>query len=189
MRYKPIIIIIGVLIFVQIIFFNYALKKNIALIGQEIAQLNGNIQQMGTEKARLVKKFEYLKEIIETIPPSLLMGFEDPEIGFVEFLDYLQTPILEEVEGEISLRDTQKFKEIPVPLHESNFGFKFNFIHTYEAEKFFNFLLLQKQYPLQVRSLIIRRGSEGKAEGTLNVSLLIPAKLQLPTLSEESEGQ
>jgi hypothetical protein len=189
MRFKPIIIIIGVLIFVQIMFFNYTLKENIALISQEIAQLDTNIRQMDGEKTRLVKRFDYLKGIIETIPHALLMGFEDPETGFVEFLDYLQTPILDEVEGEISLRETQKFKEVPIPLHESNFGFKFSFIRTYEAEKFFNYLLLQKKYPLQVRSLKIRRGSEGKAEGTLNVSLLIPAKLQLPTLSKESEGK
>jgi len=117
------------------------------------------------------------------------MGFEDPETGFVQFLDYLQAPMLAEVEGEISLQDTQKFKEVPVPLHESNFGFKFNFIRTYEAERFLNYLLLQEKFPLQVRSLKLRRGSEGKAEGTLNVSLLIPAKLQLPTLSKESERQ
>jgi len=189
MRLKPVLIIIGVLIIVQLLFFNYTIKKNIALISREIAQLDMNIHQMEGEKAQLAKRFEYLKGIIETIPPSLLMGFEDPETGFVEFLDYLQSPILGEVDGEISLRETQKFRAVPVPLHESDFGFKFSFIRTYEAEKFLNYLLLQQKYPLQVRSLKIRRGSEGKAEGTLNVSLLIPAKLQLPTPSKESEKQ
>jgi len=187
MRSKLVISVIGVLIFAQILFYNYTQKKNIELVNQEIARLNGDIRLMEAEKVELLKRFKELKEIIESIPPSLLMGFEDPETGFVEFLDYLHTPILQKVEGEISLRDTQKFKETPVPLHESNFSFRFKFTNTYEAEKFFNYLLLQKKYPLQVKSLKIRRSGEGKAEGTLNVSLLIPAKLQLPKLFQGKE--
>lgn len=189
MRFKPIVFIIGILIFAQILFLNYIEKKNIEMVNQEIATLNTDIGQLEVEKANLTSKIKELKGIIEAIPPSLLTGFEDPETGFVEFLDYLQNPILDEVEGEISLRDVQKFQETPIPLHASSFGFKFNFFNTSEAEKFFNYLLLQKQYPLQIKSMKINRGKEGKAEGTLDVTLLIPAKLQLPSLSPEKEGE
>ena len=189
MIFKPVVFIVGVLIFSQIMFYNYTENSNIELVNQKITQLNVNIEQLEAEKSNLLNKFRELKEIIETIPPSLLMGFEDPETGFVEFLDYLQTPLLKEVGGEISLRDTQKFKDYPVPLHESNFSFRFNFINTYEAENFLNYLLLQKQYPLQVKSLRISRGKEHEAEGTLNVSLLIPAKLQLPSSPQKKEGK
>jgi len=189
MKFKPVILIIGILVFAQIMFYNHAEKNNIKIIDRKITRLDGTIRQLSVEKTDLINKFNGLKEIIATIPPYLLMGFEDPETGFVEFLDYLQTPLLQKVEGEISLRETQKFKEQPVPLHESKFAFKFNFFQTYEAEKFFNYLLLQKQFPLQVKSLKITRSGENKADGNLIVSLLIPAKLQLSSLSQEKEGQ
>ena len=189
MKFKPIVFIIGLLIFIQILFYNYAQKNNITMVNQDIKLLQGDIQQLEAEKSKLLNKFKELKTIIESIPPTLLMGFEDPETGFVQFLDYLQTPVLEEVEGNISLRDAQKFKEAPVPLHESDFTFKFNFLTTYEVEKFFNYLLLQRQYPLEVKSLTINRSGEDKVEGSLNVSLLIPAKLQIPSLSQEGESK
>lgn len=189
MKSRPVLIVLGILIFAVLMFFGFDQKENIKMLDQEIASLNGNIQQLESEKSELTRKEGELKKIVETIPPSLLMGFEDPEAGFVQFLDYLRNPILDATQTEISLRDPQKFTATPVPLHSSEFSFKFMFFSTHEAEKLFNYLLLQQQYPLRIGSLVMKRSKEGQAEGTLNASLLIPAKLTLPSATEKKEGQ
>ena len=188
MRSKPVILLFCLLFLALILFFAYDEKKNITLVNQAIAGLDFEISQLEMEKERLNTRLSEFQNILETIPPTLLMGFEDPETGFVEFLDFLQNPNLHEVEGRITLRDHQKFQEVPVPLHQTDFAFRFNFLNTAEAEKSFNFLLLQKKYPLQVNSLKISRGSEGTVDGALDVSLLLPAKLQFPS-PEGKEGK
>lgn len=189
MKSRPLLIAVGVLIFAQLMFFCFDQRKNITAVDQEIAQLNTTIQQLEGEKGELTAKEAELKKIVETIPPALLIGFEDPEAAFVQFLDYLRNPVLEATAAEVSLRDPQKFSATPVPLHASDFSFKFMFFSTYEAEKLFNYLLLQQQYPLQVKSLVMKRGKEGHAEGVLDASLLIPARLPLPSLTDKKEGQ
>lgn len=189
MKYRTLVFVVGILIIAQILFYIRMQTDNIEIINQKVALLDSDIRQMESEKQNLTERFGYLRKIIDTIPPHLLVGFEDPESGFVEFLDYLQTPLLEEVKGEISLRDIQKFKQQPVPLHESNFSFKFSFFQTYEAEKFLNYLLIQERFPLQVYSLKIDRTTEGETNGSLQVALLIPAKLELPSLTAQKEGK
>lgn len=189
MKSRPVVIAVGVLVFAQLMFFCFDERKNIAMVEQEIAQLNGTIQQLEGEKSELTAKEAELKKIVETIPPALLMGFEDPEAGFVQFLDYLRNPVLDATDTEVSLREPQKFSPSPVPLHSSEFSFKFMFFSTYEAEKLLNYLLLQQQYPLQVKSLVMKKAKKGQAEGVLNASLLIPAKLTLPSPPETKEGQ
>ena len=191
MNLRPVIFVIGVLVLAQIAFYAYAQKDNVQVIDQKLIQLDGKIREIKAEKSRLLNKSKELKKIIETIPPSLLMGFEDPETGFVEFLDYLQTPLLQKVDGKITLKDVQKFKQTPVPLHETGLNFVFGFVDTYNAEKFFNYLLLQEQYPLQVKSIKIDRSSGSKAmpRGNLSIALMIPARLQLPSTPEQMEVQ
>ena len=124
MSLKPVILIIGVLVFIQLLFHGYARVDDLNMVDLEIGRVNGDIREMEAEKVNLLAGLEELRQIIETIPPYLLVGFEDPETGFVEFLDYLHTPLLGRVEGEISLRESQKFKLKPIPLHESKFNFR-----------------------------------------------------------------
>ncbi|CAN2042275.1 Pilus assembly protein PilO [Candidatus Magnetomoraceae bacterium gMMP-15] len=190
MKVKSLIAIFGLLIFVQLLYYNYIREHNIQILEQEINTLNREIRTVEGEKLNLTSKLKKLKSIIRSIPSSILVGFEDPETKFMEFLDYIQTSTLQDIEGEFSVTGTQTFKLDPVPLHETNFEFKFRFEKTYEAENFLRYLLLQKQYPLQVKKFSVNRVEEGKAETDLNVAFLIPAKIQLPSLSaKESKNK
>jgi hypothetical protein len=189
MKFRLVIVVAGLLIFAQIINYGYIQTQNIEMLNREIVVVQNDIQQLNAERINLNQRVKQLKNIIESIPPYLLMGFEDPETGFVEFLDFLNNPILEEVGGKISMRELQQIKEDPIPVHESRFNFRFKFLETFEAEKFLNFLLMQEQYPLQVRDLRLRRSKGEKTEGELAISLLIPAKLQLPELSQEADAK
>jgi hypothetical protein len=188
MIFRPLLIIIGLLILAQILFFGSTQKDNTKILDRAIANVEDKIRQLRTEESDLKRQEKKLIQIVETIPPNLLVGFEDPETGFVEFMDYLQSPALEEVESGINIRSAQKFRDTPVPLHESQFDFDFHFLHTYEAESFLHYLISQKDHPLEIKSLRITRTPKGKPTGEILVSLVIPAKIQLPTIpSEKSE--
>lgn len=178
MRLKSTVLVIGILIIVQILIYGYFTAGNIEALSQGIAQLQDRNQRMVSEKNRLAAQRHEFKGIIEMIPPALLAGFEDPEAGFVEFLDFLQSPVLDEVGGKVKAR-TRKFTKDPIPLHKSNFTFSYNFRDTYEAEKFINFVIFQERFPLQIRGFSAKRGTEGVVGGELSVDLLIPARLQL----------
>lgn len=193
MKVKAGIFIIGVLILAQIILYNQTGKSNIEYIGLKTAELQDRIREFEAEKTQLHRKLQEQRAIIESLPPSILKGFKDPEKGFVKFLDYLQSPPLKQVEGVISLSRPQTFKETPVPLYETNLGINFSFPKTYDAEKFLNYVLGQKRYPLQVQELSVSRSKGAMTKGTLRVALLIPAKLDLQALisqlSKKSEGK
>lgn len=193
MKVKAGIFIIGVLILAQIVLYNHAQKKNGEHIDQKTIALQGQIRGFEMEKIQLQRRLQGLQAVIESLPPSILKGFEDPEKGFVKFLDYLQSPHLKRVDGKISLAKAQTFKETPVPLHKTDFGIKFSFLKTYDAEKFLNHVLEQTRYPLQVQEFSVKRTKGGKANGNLKVALLIPAKLDLQALisqlSQKSEGK
>ena len=187
MRLKPILFIIGVLIFAQIMFYGNAQRGNVEIVNHEIIEVKGMIRELKSEEMSLNHKHKELTEFVEAIPSSLLTGFTDPEVGFMEYLDYLQSPIMEKVDNEILLKTVQKFKAQPVPLHESNFNFKFSFANTGEAEKYFDYLLNQKEHPVQVKTIKISRKKEGgKTQGEINLNLLIPAKLQHPAIALKS---
>ena len=190
MRVKTIIFFIGVLIFAQIVFYNYIQKGNIELIDQKAEEFQRRINGLETEKSASLLRIERLKDVINSFPPEILSGFKDPEKKFVGFLDYLQSPVLEDVDAKVSLKGMQKYSEAPVPLHKTIVGIKFKFLKTYEAEKFLNYILTQKEFPLQVKELKAKRIGGGKSDGSLTVALLIPAKCQVPSLSSpESEGK
>jgi hypothetical protein len=185
MIFRILLIIIGLLIFAQILFFGSIQKNNVEILDRAIANVEEKIRQLKTEESDLERQEKRLIEIVETIPPHLLVGFEDPETGFVEFMDYLQSPILEEVESGIRIRSAQKFRGTPVPLHESQFDFQFHFLRTYEAETFLYYLISQREHPLEIKSLSFTRTPKGEPKGELLISLVIPAKIQLPTISSE----
>lgn len=183
MRFKAIIIILGILFFCEIMFYNYVRDNNIKELDHKITAMEHNITQIESDRLNLINQKKKLVSIIQSIPSTILVGFEDPETKFLEFLDYLHASDLYDMEGTMSLLDTQTFRERPVPLHESNFQFNFHFSEIDEAENFFTYLLLQKEYPFQVKKLEITRVEENKTRVELSMALLIPARMPLPLLS------
>ena len=190
MRPKPIIIIVAVLILGQILMFNYQQSQAVDRIGKDISDLGNKTRMAESEKASLNRDFNRLKKIVEEIPPWLLTGFEDPEVGFVEFLDFLQTPIMKDVGGKVTL-GSQAFRDKPIPHHESGFSFTYEFTETAQAEKFLNNLLFQEHFPLPVRSFSAKKKSTGVVGAELSVALLVPArlKLELPAQKKQSEAK
>ena len=183
MNRKNLILVVCILLLAQILAYSLIERKNTALIKNELAKVENEIRNLNSEEAQLMREIAVVDNIIKTIPANLLSGFEDPENGFAEFLDYLNNPIVEELRVEISLVERQKFYADPVALHKTKFNFKFGFMNTYEAERFFNFILHQDAYPIQVEDMKISR-SGGKSSTTkvnMVVALYIPAKLQLPS--------
>lgn len=190
MSHRPVILIVGVLIIAQILMLVSILNGDIAVLDRGIQNVQEQQRQVNAEKAALQKKFQDLKVIIATIPPWLLAGFEDPETGFVEFLDYLQGPQLADANGKVAMRG-QKFRTKPIPLHETDFAFSYNFLETNTAEQFIDYLVFQRQFPLKVTEMAVKRNSSGIVSGEIAVALLIPAKLQLSEApsSKQAEAQ
>ncbi len=183
MNRRILLIIVGIVILVQIIAYSLIQQINADLVNQQISKVENDIRNLNLEAAQLKNQILYVNTIIKSIPPNLLSGFEDPEKGFAEFLDYLNSPIMAEMQAQLSLVEKQKFHSSPVALHKTRFNFKFGFINTYEAERFFNFLLHQESYPVQVEELKITRSNNkaNKTEVDMDVALYIPAKLKLPS--------
>ena len=190
MRLKAGVIVVGVLIIVQLLMFAYFLSQDKEVIDLALKDVDSRGQQLAAEKADLQNRIKELKSMIAAIPPSLLAGFEDPEAGFVEFLDFLQSDTLKAVKGTVTVK-SRDFTQTPIPLHQTAFSFKYQFTTTYEAEKFINYLLFQERYPLQVTGFNAKKSETGVVGGDLSVSLLIPARLQipLPSSSEKVESR
>lgn len=185
---KIIILIVGIIVLVQVLSFAIAQQKAVEDVQRATRTLADSMQRLAAEKKDLENRLNRLQSSIADIPSSLLTGFEDPETGFVSFMDYVNTPLLRGMGGDIAVRQTQVFKEAPVPLHESRFEFRFRFLDTVEAEAFFDYLLLQSTYPLQVSDLTLKRIPGEKPSGVLTVSLLIPAKLRLPAVLQSERS-
>jgi len=183
MNRRTVYLIVCILVLVQIFIYCMTQKNNTDLYHRQTVQIERNIRSLNAEEAQLKRKIALVDNIIKTIPVNLLSGFEDPEKGFAEFLDYLNNPIVEELRVSIGLTEAQKFHSDPVALHKTRLNFKFRFLSTYEAERFFNFLLHQDKYPVQVEDMKITRSSHkaNDTEVSLDVALYIPAKLQLPS--------
>jgi hypothetical protein len=190
MNHRAFVIGLCLVLLAQFLIFDYYQKNNVAKLDQIVASLENRYRQLESEKASLAEKVLQLRVIVEKIPPWLLTGFEDPETGFVEFLDFLQAPDFKLVHSKVTL-GSQKFNTYPIPLHETDFTFTFKFTTTYEAEMFLDFLVFQEKFPLQVKGLSVKRGQDGMVEGSIMVNLMIPARLKLdqPATQAKTEVQ
>jgi hypothetical protein len=92
------------------------------------------------------------------------------------------------VDAKVSIQGAQKYINRPVPLFEHDMTFTFSFRNLSDAKKFLSYILDQDDYPLAVRSLELRSSGQ-KISGTLQTSLLIPARLQKSLFSTKEEGR
>lgn len=180
MKYRFIIVLLVLMVTLQVLLLSRGLKADIKLVRAEIANLESSSRQMRLKKHRLEKELGHYRQIIAKIPPSVLMGFEDPEAVFAAFLDFLHAQALADVGAQVVLRRQLQFVKKPVPLRVSDFTFRFSFTTVVEAEIFLDYLLMQKTYPLRVKRLKLNANQgQARVSGELSVSLMIPDKLLL----------
>ena len=189
---KTVLFIVGVLVLVQLIFINTVQTNNVERaksenfrLAQEIDVLSVTKQELEQYLALLQKEYD---DIAATVPTSILQGFEDHEVILAGFLDYLKSSEFERVAAQVSMQGARKYINRPVPLFEHDITFNFSFRNLPDAKKFLSFILDQDYYPLAVRSLELRSSGKQKITGTLQASLLIPARQQKPLFGVMKEG-
>ncbi|MEA3333589.1 MAG: hypothetical protein U9Q58_08330 [Pseudomonadota bacterium] len=180
MKIRLIIMLLVLLVILQIGLLGRGRKADVRLLKAELANLESSARQLRNKELSYNKELRYYRQIIATIPPSVLMGFEDPEAVFAAFLDFLNAESLADVEAKVVMRRQLQFVKKPVPLRASDFNFQFTFTTVAEAETFLDYLLEQPNYPLRVNRLKINSAKgQGRVSGGLAVSLMIPDKLML----------
>ncbi|MEA3347584.1 MAG: hypothetical protein U9Q39_00845 [Pseudomonadota bacterium] len=182
MKYRFILVLLVLVVVLQVLLLSRGLEADIKVVKAEIANLESSCRQMRLKKQRFEKELGHYRQIIAKIPPSVLMGFEDPEAVFAAFLDFLHARALADVGAQVVLRRQLQFVKTPVPLRASDFTFRFSFTTVAEAEIFLDYLLMQKTYPLRVKRLKLNANQgQARVSGELLVSLMIPDKLMLTT--------
>lgn len=180
---KLIVVIAGILVFAQIMLYNFFQRNNSKGLETETELVAAEVRSLQAEQADLQRQLgsleKELRETAATVPPAILTGFEDQEARLTQFIDYLQSPVFQEMGGEFSIKEALAFKKEPVSLYASDLTFKFKFNYLHEAEDFFEYVLGQAAFPLQVSSLDISRKKEDKTEGTIEAAFLVPTKLPL----------
>ena len=184
--------VLGILVLIQLLFYNGAKSRNIQLekhetarIAQEVESLKITKQEMDIYIDDLQKEYA---EIVASVPERILQGFEDHELVLAGFLDYVKALELEGVEAKVAIKGPRKYINNPVPLFEHDMTFDFTFRNLSDAKKLLSYILDQDEYPLAVRSFELRNNSQ-KISGTLQTSLLIPARQQKSLFSTVEGGR
>jgi len=179
MRAKLLTLLLGVLVLTQIILYTQIKKSNIEIWNRAQKNLEDRIKEQNDRIVQAKTEVSRLQKIKDNVPKAILEGVEDPESKFVGFMDYISRSILYEMNGSFSITEKQTIKYKPVPLQETEFEFQFSFTSPEKLEAFFDYLLnQQKEYPLKVRLLDIKRVPAGPPQVYLRVSLLLPAKIK-----------
>jgi len=190
---KIVLFIVGVLVLVQLIFFNTVQTNNAEQAKNENFRLAQEIEVLSVTKQELEQFLAFLQQeyddIAATVPTSILEGFEDHEVILAGFLDYLKASEFRSVAAQVSMQGARKYINRPVPLFEHDLTFNFSFRNLPDAKKFLSFILDQDYYPLVVRSLELRSSGKQKITGTLQASLLIPAKQQKSLFGNRKGGE
>ena len=189
---KIILCIIGVLVLTQLLFYNVLQTRNAANTRYERDRLTAEIQRLSQRKTALQQDLAGLQQeydqVVASVPGQILSGYEDREVMLASFLDYIKSPAFDTVKAKVSMQGVHKFIEKPVPVFESNINFNFSFIQLKDAENFLYMVLGQDYYPLAVRNIEMRNDGRQEIAGTLQTSLLIPAKQKKPFFNTPGEG-
>ena len=189
---KIVLCIVGVLLLVQLLFYNAVNSADLIKSRNDRVRTQQKIEQLSLTKVDLQQYLADLQkeynEIAATVPEKILQGYEDHEAMLASFLDYIKGSELDSVDAKVSLQGARKYINRPVPLFEHDMTFNFSFTHLTDAKKFLSLILDQDYYPLVVRSLELHSSGKRKITGTLQTSLLIPARQQLPIFGARGEG-
>jgi hypothetical protein len=177
---KIVLITVGVLVLVQLLFYAAVRVGNIAesenervVLTQEVENLSVTQSELQEYLAELQKEYNEMKA---SVPEQILQGFEDPEVLLASFLDYLKASELESVDAKVSIQGARRYVEKPVPLFEHDLIITFSYIHSSDVRKLLSRILDQDYYPLAVRNFELRNSGREKISGTMQISLLIPAR-------------
>jgi len=181
---KTVLCIVGVLVLIQLLFYNAVRSNNLAVSQDERLRLQQEVAQLTVEKQELQQYLEALqqeyRDIAVLVPGKILQGYEDHEVMLAGFLDYIKGAEFDRLDAGVTMQGARKYISKPVPLFEHDMTFDFTFSRLSDARKFLALVLEQDLYPLVVRKLELRSSGERKISGALQTSLLIPARLQQP---------
>ena len=188
---KTVLIIVGVLVLVQLLFYAAVRVGNIDKsenermgLAQEVENLSVTQSELQQYLGQLQKEY---KEMEASVPEQILQGFEDPEILLASFLDYLKASELEKVDAKVSIQGARRYVDKPVPLFEHDLTITFSYINSSDARKLLSRILDQDNYPLAVRNFELRKSGKQKISGTMQISLLIPARQGKPFSGTKEE--
>ena len=181
---KTILLFIGILLMVQLIFFNMVRSKNIAIAEKEGIRLRQVISELTIEKEFLLERQNELQDqyghVVSSVPRRILDGYEDQEQMLAGFLDYIGALDIEGVEAKVTLKGEKRYTRKPVPVFKHDIMIDFSFQQLPDGEEFLSKVLGQDYYPLVVQRFDLHKTGRLKIIGKMDVTLHIPARMQKP---------
>ncbi len=187
MKTKIFFLVLALLTLYVVIHLIIIRTGNIDKVDKQIVRIDKKLLENRAEKTELMKKKKEMEATLASIPATIIEGFEDPERQFVDFMDYIDSSQLKNMEGSIVISQMQTFKEHPVPLQESQFEITFNIKSARQLEEFLDYLLIKSKYPLNVQRFEISRIPQQYPRVFLKVALLLPATIDLPQFTQAAK--
>ncbi len=176
---KLLLFFIGVLALIQLLLYNQILQKNDRQWSVALKEVDAAITAHQNDIIKAQQAVTVMEKNMSNVPATILEGVKDPEKKFLDFMDYLENSDIEKLHGSYKIANKPTIKYKPVPLQKTDFVIEFQFSTPEKLESVLGYLLNQQQeYPLHVNKLEIKRIPKKKPEVFLDVSLLLPAKLQ-----------
>lgn len=187
MRFKIFIFLLGVLALSQMIMYAQILKKNDQQWNAALKEIDARITNHKNDIINAEQQVKIMERNKSNVPAAILEGVTDPETKFLQFMDYLENSELGSMEGSYHIAAKPIIKYKPVPLQKTDFEIQFEFFNAAKLESVLGYFLDQQQdYPLKVNRLEIKRVPKNKPGVYLDVSLLLPAKIQDPQLKQDT---
>jgi len=187
MRVKLILFFVGVLVLSQMIIYAQILNKNDQQWNVALQDIDARITNHKNDIITARQQVKIMERNKRNVPVAIIEGVKDPEKKFLQFLDYMDNSELGSMQGSYSIAAKPTIKYQPVPLQKTDFTIQFQFIKPTKLESILGYLLDQQQeYPLKVNRLEIKRVPKNKPQVYLDVSLLLPAKIQDSQLKQDT---
>ena len=187
MRVKLFIFLVGVLALSQMIIYAQILKKNNQQWDAALKDIDIRITNHKNDIINAQQQVKVMERNKRNVPIAIIEGVKDPEKKFLQFMDYLDNSELGSMLGSYNIAAKPTIKYQPVPLQKTDFVIQFQFINPMKLESVLGYLLDQQQeYPLKVNRLGIKRVPKNKPQVYLDVSLLLPAKIQDSQLKQDT---
>ncbi len=183
MKAKIFSIVLGLLVLFVIVELINIRIENVRNLDKQIQVIEQAILSTNSEKLALIREGRSIEAALASIPREILKGSEDPERQFVQFMDYINASDLKNMGGAISITQLPTYKSSPVPLEETRFEITLPMKTTRQLEAFLKYLLMQKDYPIKVEQLEIKRVPKKLPQVSLKAALLLPARMDLEQFS------
>ncbi len=187
MRVKLLLFFVGVLVLSQMIIYAQILEKNDQQWNVALKDIDRRITNHKNDIINVRQQVKIMERNKHNVPAAIIEGVKDPEKKFLQFLDYMDNSELASMQGSYNIAAKPTIKYQPVPLQKTDFEIQFQFFNPTKLESILGYLLDQQQeYPLKVNRLEIKRVPKNKPQVYLDVSLLLPAKIQDSQLKQDT---